>query len=419
MKNLKSLTYGVDRLFIKNERFNTTLISVNFYLPLDKRGIAKYSMLSGVMASSCALYPEFSELNLRQKELYSTSIGALSDKIGDLQLVKFYSTYLNNDTVLEDLETEANKLLLEIIFNPLLQNGGFKTSEVVREKRLILEKLKSQINEKRSYAINKATSEMFKGTAYATNKLGDVEDIESITETELYEAYLYMLKNAYIRIQVTAKEYNGKFDEAFLKAIAPFREDKDYSLPFSFAKKHEGVKEIVEKAPIAQAKLCLGFTSEAPIKSAAINLFCDIFGGGPYSLLFSNVREKLSLCYYCAARNKKNKGFLMVDSGVQECNIQKAKDQILVELEKLQKGEFNQELIAASKRSILESLKSNGDNDMVLDTWYSLRRSNNLLSPEEFAEQIKAVKKAEIVEIAKMFKLDTVFTLVPEGENDK
>ena len=56
---------------------------------------------------------------------------------------------------------------------------------------------------------------------------------------------------------------------------------------------------------------------------------------------------------------------------------------------------------------------------MVLDTWYSLRRSNNLLSPEEFAEQIKAVKKAEIVEIAKMFKLDTVFTLVPEGENDK
>ena len=418
MKQIKNLTHGVDRLFIENERFNTTLISVNFYLPLTKRGIAEYSLLSGVMASSCAAFPRFSDLNLRQKELYSASVGAISDKINDTQLVKFFATYLNNDVVLEDLETEAHKLLLEIIFNPLLENGAFKESEVAREKRLILEKIKSLINEKRGYSIEKATSEMFKGSAYATNKLGDKDDLEKLTANELYDAYLYMLKNAYIRIQVTAKEYNGKFDEAFLKAIAPFREEKDYSLPVNTAKKHTVVNEICEKAPIAQAKLCLGFTSEEPIKSAAINLFSDILGGGPYSLLFSNVREKLSLCYYCAARNKKNKGFLMVDSGVEECNILKAKEQILVELKKIQDGEFDEELIASSKRSILESLKSNNDHDMVLDTWYSLRRNDELNSPEEFSEKIKAVTKQEIIDVARKFKLDTVFTLVPEGENE-
>ena len=149
MKQIKNLTHGVDRLFIENERFNTTLISVNFYLPLTKRGIAEYSLLSGVMASSCAAFPRFSDLNLRQKELYSASVGPLSDKINDTQLIKFFATYLNNDVVLEDLETEAHKLLLEIIFNPLLENGAFKESEVAREKRLILEKIKSLINEKR------------------------------------------------------------------------------------------------------------------------------------------------------------------------------------------------------------------------------------------------------------------------------
>ena len=148
------------------------------------------------MASSCATFPRFSDLNLRQKELYSASVGALSDKINDTQLVKFFATYLNNDVVLEDLETEAHKLLLEIIFNPLLENGAFKESEVAREKRLILEKIKSLINEKRGYSIEKATSEMFKGSAYATNKLGDKDDLEKITAKELYEAYLYMLKNA-------------------------------------------------------------------------------------------------------------------------------------------------------------------------------------------------------------------------------
>lgn len=418
MSNLKNLTHGVDRLFIKNERFNTTLISVNFYLPLTKRKIAEYSLLSGVMASSCKAYPEFLDLNLKQKELYSTVIGATSDKVGDIQLIKFYSTYLNNDMVLEDIESKVHKLLLEIIFNPLLENGGFKESEVSREKRLILEKLKSLINEKRSYSINKATNEMFKGSPYAINKLGDEADIKEITEKELYEAYLYMLKNAYVRVQVTAKEYNGSFDDAFLKAIAPFRENKDYSLPISTAKMHNGIKEITETAPITQAKLCLCFTSEEPIKSAAVNIFTDILGGGPYSLLFSNVREKMSLCYYCAARNKKNKGFLMVDSGVEQNNITKAKEQILIELKKLQKGEFEDELIETSKRAILEALKSNNDNDMVLDTWYSLRINEELYSPEDLAKQIKAVKKQEIIDIANSFKLDTVFTLVPEGEDE-
>ena len=418
MENLKSLTHGVDRLFIENKRFNTTLISVNFYLPLNKRGIAQYALLSGVMASSCNSYPEFSDLNLKQKELYSASIGALSDKVGDLQLIKFYSTYLNNDLVLEDIETSVHKLLLEIIFNPLLENSGFKESEVNREKRLISEKLKSIINEKRSYAINKTISEMFKESAYATHKLGDEKDIQEITPKELYDAYLYMLKNAYIRLQVTAKEYNGSFDDAFLKAIAPFRENKDFSLPESRAKKHTEITEIVEKAPITQAKLCLAFTGEEINKTAAVNLFADIFGGGPYSLLFSNVREKLSLCYYCAARNQKHKGFLMVDSGVEETNISKAKEQILIEKQKIENGEFDDELVNSSKRSILEALKSNNDNDMVLDTWYSLRDNNDLISPDEFSEKVKAVKKQDIIEVAKKFKLDTVFALVPEGENE-
>ena len=134
------------------------------------------------MASSCKAYPEFLDLNLKQKELYSTVIGAISDKVGDVQLIKFYSTYLNNDMVLEDIESKVHKLLLEIIFNPLLENGGFKESEVNREKRLISEKLKSIINEKRSYAINKTISEMFKEGAYATHKLGDEKDIQETSE---------------------------------------------------------------------------------------------------------------------------------------------------------------------------------------------------------------------------------------------
>ena len=418
MEKLKNLTAGVDRLFIENKRFNTTLISVNFYLPLTKRGLSLYAILSGVMSSVSKNYPSFSELNLRQKELYSTIVGASSAKQGDRQLVKFYASFLNNDLVLEDIYTPVSELLLELIFNPLIENKAFLKGDVAREKRLITEKLKSLVNEKRAYIIDKTTATMFSGTPYATNRYGDILDIETITESEIYDAYLEMLKSAYIRIQVTGKEYNGEFDEAFLKAIAPFRKEDIAPLCENTAKKHQKLIEATEKAPIKQAKLCMGFTMEKTGDIPASSVCVDILGGGPYSLLFTNVREKLSLCYYCAARLTKNKGLLMIDSGVEAKNIEKAKAQILIELEKLQKGDFSEELISTSKRAILESLKANNDSDIVLDNWYSLRSVSDLYSPEEYANRVSAVTKEEIMAVANSFKLDTVFALLPE-ENDE
>lgn len=413
MEKLQNLSMGVDRLFIENQRFNTTLISVNFYMPLTKRGVAVYSLLTSLMASACKQYPDFSALSLKQKELYAAQTSATVDKVGDLLLVKFYASYLNNDVLEQDIETECNNLLLELLFNPLVENKAFLNSEILRERRLILEKIKSLKNEKRAYSISQTISKMYEGTAYAVNKLGDINDLEEITGEELYNAYIAMLENAYIRLQVTAKDYNGNFDNAFKEKIAPFRKNKDYSLQKNTAKKFSAVTTVSEKAQINQAKLCMAFTCEDVDDSAALNIFSDIFGGGPYSYLFSNVREKLSLCYYCAARVRKNKGLLIVDSGVDANNIEKAKEQILIEKAKIEKGEFTDELIATSKKSMLEALKANNDSDLVLDVWYSLK-PRSIKSVEDMAEEIVAVNKQEIIDVAKKFKLDTVFMLVPE-----
>jgi len=412
--NLQNLTHGVDRLFIENPRFTTTLISVNFYMPLTKRGLASYSLLTSLMAASCKKYPDFSSLNLRQKELYSIDLNAMADKTGDIQMVKFYTSYLNDGILEESIEKECNDLLLELIFNPLVENGEFLGSEIAREKRLILEKIKSLYNEKRSYSVSKLVEKMFENTPYATLSYGDKEDLEEINGKELYDAYIYMLQNAYIRIQVIAKEYNGGFDKAFTKAIAPFREEKNYIPQKSKAKISSGVLEFSEKSQINQAKLCLGFTAEEFISSMAVNVFADVFGGGPYSYLFSNVREKLSLCYYCAARLQKKKGLIIVDSGVEKENIEKAKAQIIIEKDKIANGEISDELIETSKKALLESLKSRPDNDLSLDGWYASKADNDLKSIEEVEKELAAVTKEDVINVAKKFKLDTVFTLMPE-----
>lgn len=418
MPDKKSLSYGVDRLFIKNHRFNTTLISVNFYLPLTKKGLSCYTLLSSLLTSSCKTCPDFSALNLKQKELYSAVIGGSCDKHGDNLIMRVFCSYLNNSEVGEDIESSAQELLLELLFNPYIEQESFNKDEVAREKRLLIEKIKSKFNEKRRFAIDRTVEEMFKDSPYSASRPGDIKEIEKLDGKSLYNAYIYLLKNAYIRVQVISKEYNNNFDNLFADKIKAFRLDKDYSLQKTVFKDSKTVNTIKEKAEIKGAKLCLGFTRKTEDKTKGSAVFADIFGGGPYSKLFSNVREKLSLCYYCAAKNNKTKGFLMVDSGIELKNVKKAKEQILKEFNDIKNGEFSDELIKTSKKALCDSLKGINDTDLSIDAWYSIRLSNNPESPEEYMEKLKQVTKQDVINAAQEYTLDTVYLLCAEDYDE-
>ena len=57
----------------------------------------------------------------------------------------------------------------------------------------------------------------------------------------------------------------------------------------------------------------------------ATRLMAALFGGTPNSKLFLNVREKLSLCYYCSASYNSMKGIMLVQSGVEVKRIWSAR----------------------------------------------------------------------------------------------
>ena len=68
-----------------------------------------------------------------------------------------------------------------------------------------------------------------------------------------------------------------------------------------FVGKSEKVNNHLERIDVKQGKLVLGCRVDVKPNdnlAKAMRSFSDIFGGGPYSKLFANVREKMSLCYY-------------------------------------------------------------------------------------------------------------------------
>ena len=358
-EKIVKLKEGIEGLFIKNQRFNTTSISFNFYLPLKKENVAENALLPFILTSSGKDYPSFSALNFKLSKLYGARLDASTEKYGDCQLLRMTISVIDDRFTFDSdsLVKQASELLLGLIFNPNAENGEFSENDVKREKRKAIEHIKGEIAEKRIYAKNRLISEMYKASPYGLPKCGTVEMVEKITSKSLYAAWKNMLSSAFLRIHVVGAALPNRFFEDIaekFEAVDRFN-ITDYTL-CAPTKALDKPKTVFEKMDVKQGKLVMGFSCEMygdDDLSLPLMVMCDIFGGGPYSRLFSNVREKMSLCYYCSASSVRYKGLLTVDSGVEMDNAEKAQKEILNQLEIIKKGEFSDKNIEEAKINII------------------------------------------------------------------
>lgn len=413
---------GVEGMYINETRFKTSRISINMYVPNKRENCEANALLSGLMMRASKDYPGFTELNRRLSELYGATLFADVAKYGDMQLVKFVIGVLDDSYTLENenVSAAATDLLLSMIFEPVLENGVFRSEDFESEKRILRENIEGEINDKRRYAINTAEKMLFENEPSGNPRYGTVEALNSLTAEDTVKAWRQLIKTAYVRVNVISKSAP---DSVYNKVAQYFStlnrnvEKTNYTLVHTFGGE---VKQLEEKMDVTQCKMCLAFCYDADgseDEKIAARVMTDMFGGGPYSKLFRNVREKESLCYYCAAIPNHLKGTVMVDSGILEENRVKAYDGILHELEAMKKGDFTDEDVTASKISLCDSARTISDSPVDIDTWYSMRCYNTAYSdPDEFIGAIMAVTKERIVAVANKMKLEAVYFLASEGE---
>lgn len=420
---ITQLSNCAEGVFIKNDRFNTTLVSFNFYVPLAKETAAEYALLPFVMTSSSKRYPDFSALNFKLAKLYGANLSASAEKVGDFQLLKIAISVIDDRFALdgESLCDSAIQLLTQLIFEPKTENGAFCKDDVEREKRKVIEHIRGDLAQKRIYAKKRLIEEMYKGEPYGVSKCGSEEDVEKITGKSLYAAWQKALSTAFLRVNVISRSMPVGLFDGISENLSSI--NRECATDFTESTPTPAVatpNTVVENMDIAQGKLCMGFSSELygdATKTAALTVMCDIFGGGPYSRLFTNVREKYSLCYYCAAGGVNAKGLITVDSGIEKENATKAEAEILNQLNIMKQNLFTDEEFDSSIKSITDSFKSYNDSQGLLDAWYSLKIfKDKLLSPEEVSETIASVTRNDVVRAARGVKLHTVYKLLP---NDK
>ena len=175
------------------------------------------------------------------------------------------------------------------------------------------------------------------------------------------------------------------------------------------------VRNVTEKMDVGQGKLSLGFRTNVPPSSKdyyKLMLYNSILGGGLHSKLFQNVREKEGLAYYVFSRLERFKGLMVISSGIEVKNKDKALKIIEKQLDDIKNGDISDYEYEASIKSIETGIESLKDSPLrIVDFFLSQHISGADESLNDMVENIKGIKKADIAEIAEKIKLDLVYFL--------
>lgn len=417
---MQNIAEGIRFCSVKTDKFKTCRVNISLAMPLDKNASAR-AILPFMFSRRCAKYPDYTSLNRVLDELYGAAVSAGVLKRGEAQVISFSMSAIDDRFALDGdkVALECTKLLADMIFDPLTEGESFPEDIIEQEKRLLVEAIENEQNDKRRYAMLRCEQLMFADEAYGVNRFGSVEDVKALTPDVVYAAWRDVLEKATVQITMVSSMDPQPIVDLIREKFSEI-ERHPVEIKTLFVSGLPKPEYISESMPLKQGKLVMGFRTGMRSEDdmmPAMKVAVDIFGGGTYSKLFSVVREKMSLCYYCSAALFNSKGIVMVQSGIEDTNEEKAKNEIINQLRLTAEGEFTDEDFSSSIKSLTDSILGNSDTPEEITAWYASQiLRNELKAPETYAKEIRNVDRAEVVRAAKTIMLDTIFMLKSSGE---
>ena len=410
---------GVFLTAVHTKKFKSSVLSMTLLAPLSAENAAANALIPYLLRRGSEAHPDMQSISAALDQLYGGSIEPMVRKKGEVQCLGFVGSFLDDAYTLDGggILDEAAELMGELLLRPCTDGGAFSTEYTRQEKANLIDRIRGEINDKRSYASNRVVEEMCAGEPYGVNRLGRESDVESLTPQGLWERYQELLGHARIELYYCGSAEPDRVCFIFQKALAGLPREGGYQEPScSIVSAAQTPRRVEETMDVAQGKLTMGFrtggiTAASP-EYPALMLCNALFGGTTTSKLFLNVREKLSLCYYASSMVHKYKGVMVVSSGVEFANVKKAEDEILAQLEACRNGDFEPWEVEGTRRYTVSSLRTVLDSQgRQEDYWLGQAIYGLAEGPEELAQRLEQITTQQAVAAAKALSLDTVYFL--------
>ena len=412
------LAKGVDLHVIPTEQFKMTHILIDFATPQTTTNATARNLLANLLETSTHLYPTQTALARQMAKLYGAFASLGVGRVGRLHTVRLRSSFINNHLAQKDLFTQVTELINQILFYPLIDDGEFDSPTFRLQVNNLTSSIKALYDDKQFYANQQLLKLYYNSDSFMqVPSFGRISDLDYCTPSSLVQTYEKMINQDKVDIFVLGNVEPERVYSAIRQL--PFV-DRDPLLPettFYFQEPHENVFNKREQQRVSQAKLDLGYNLPIyyrdPLYPVAL-VFNGLFGGTPYSKLFTNVREKAGLAYYTSSRLAPFSGLINVQTGIQPADYQTTLEMIQEQVAELQAGNFTAEVMREVQDALINQHYAGFD---LANNILEHHLVNQLLSlPEQtdFAQQVNRVTKDDVTKVASMIKLQASYLLSGE-----
>jgi predicted Zn-dependent peptidase len=293
------------------------------------------------------------------------------------------------------------------VLSDLVQNPRFEESDIEKEKGVILEELKMDVDNPEYLVHESFASNFWKNHPLGRPILGTKATIKSFNRSDLvaYHQEVYAPKNLVITaaghlehaaiVELAERHFSGLKDQT----PAPPTEPPVPRAPLI----------LKNKRSLEQVHLCLGVPAY-PLdheRRYGCYVLSTILGGGMSSRLFQNIREKNGLAYsvFSELSLYRDSGCLFVYGGTSQENARKVVDMTLAEFRTLQKEPVPAEELRRAKDHLkgslalsLESTSSRMSNLARQELFFQ-----KFFTVDEMVDSIERVTSEEVQEIANDF----------------
>ena len=424
----KCLKKGIWFSGICDKKFKKNQISVFLLTDHKPETAAANALIPFLLRKGCRTFPDFTALNQQLCSLYDASLSADVGVLGTSQTISLSISTLDDrfalsrDSVVED----CCRLLCDILMHPNLDEEGlFPQEQLELERQILLDAIDAEQNDKRRYALLRYSRLLYSGENAALPRYGSREDVADLTAQQVTAAYQDLIRNAQIELLFVGSGDPEVAFSHFVLALSCLEEQSRASfVPSPIHPRREQPQQVTEYMEMVQSKLVMGFSSgigtDHPLADA-MRVMNIIFGSSPFSLLFRNVRERLSLCYYANSQYDRARGVMTVDSGIEENKRQQTQEEILRQLARMQAGDFPEESLGQAVLSATDALRTVSDSLTSLGGFVltQLLTEKNSTIEQEIAK-LQAVTKEQVVAAARRLQLDTVYFLTgKEGRKNE
>ena len=405
---------GIAVHFIQSKKFKTNKITMRFTAPLSLDLISGRMLSASMLETANKSFPTAQILRKYLAALYGADLSTHAYRRGQSHLVDVSLTYVRDEFLSKKnvLTSQILELLYQVIFNPLSDEEGFEKNVFEIEKKQLLARLESELEDPFFFAHKELDHLFFQEESMQLVPKDLISRISEETSKTSYSSFQKMLKEDRIDLfflgdfnEIEVLENLKKLNLTGRKATVNIQYRQEYS---------NVLREGIDRKNLGQSILEMGYHSTIGYgddQKMALLLVNGLLGAFPHSKLFTQVREKEGLAYTVSSYLDLFSGFLRLFAGINRQNRNKARKLMNDQLLNIKNGRFTDIEVNQTKEMIRRTMLLSQDNqDSIIDREYlSIFFGKSVLDQDTLIETLEQVDKEAICRAASSLKLQAIY----------